>query len=97
MVWLYHVLVTGEDGTPRLPSSGLTEEEKVVEEGKPVTLKWGDDGDDGGDGGDGDGSDGRKVAEEGNPVTGDYGEGDGDGHRMMAKDGKPVTIIWGEH
>ena len=55
MVWLYHILVTGEDGTPRLPSSGLTEEEKVVEEGKPVTLKWGDDGDDGGDG---DGSDG---------------------------------------
>ena len=53
MIWVYHVLVTSEDGTPRLPSSGLTEEEKVVEEGKPVTLKWGDDGDDGGDGGDG--------------------------------------------
>jgi len=32
-------LAMGEDGTPRLPASGLTEEERVVEEGKPVTLK----------------------------------------------------------
>ena len=32
-------LVMGEDGTPRLPPSGLTEEERLVEEGKPVTLK----------------------------------------------------------
>jgi len=32
-------LATCEDGTPRLPASGLTEEEKIVEEGKAVILR----------------------------------------------------------
>ena len=36
---ILYLLVTGEDGTPRLPASGLTEEERLVEEGKSVTLK----------------------------------------------------------
>ena len=36
---IYFATGMGEDGTPRLPASRLSEEERLVEEGKSLTLK----------------------------------------------------------